>query len=153
MFYVWMVKIKDTIPNRLRIPPIVNLIPFLYYFPSFLLSFQNSFLLYRVLFFCSKLADDAVLLKCQFSPVQIWQTCMGFVCIFPFIVVIIDRDFHVWNESWCKRPDLPSGYDGWQAFDPTPQECLEGKVPTADHVCFQVRLTCLLLLLFLLLFF
>lgn len=35
-------------------------------------------------------------------------------------------DFHVWNESWCKRPDLPSGYDGWQAYDPTPQECLEG---------------------------
>ncbi|XP_053402741.1 hemocyte protein-glutamine gamma-glutamyltransferase-like [Mercenaria mercenaria] len=35
-------------------------------------------------------------------------------------------DFHVWNESWCKRPDLPPGYDGWQAYDPTPQECLEG---------------------------
>ncbi|XP_052230405.1 protein-glutamine gamma-glutamyltransferase K-like isoform X3 [Dreissena polymorpha] len=35
-------------------------------------------------------------------------------------------DFHVWNESWCKRPDLPPGYDGWQAFDATPQECLEG---------------------------
>lgn len=36
------------------------------------------------------------------------------------------RDFHVWNESWFKRPDLPEGYDGWQAFDPTPQECYEG---------------------------
>lgn len=35
-------------------------------------------------------------------------------------------DFHVWNESWCKRPDLPPGFDGWQAYDPTPQECLEG---------------------------
>lgn len=35
-------------------------------------------------------------------------------------------DFHVWNESWFKRPDLPDGYDGWQAFDPTPQECNEG---------------------------
>lgn len=35
-------------------------------------------------------------------------------------------DFHVWNESWCKRPDMPSGYDGWQAYDSTPQECLEG---------------------------
>ena len=38
------------------------------------------------------------------------------------------RDFHVWNESWCKRPDLPPGFDGWQAYDPTPQECLEGKI-------------------------
>ncbi|XP_050399460.1 protein-glutamine gamma-glutamyltransferase 4 isoform X1 [Patella vulgata] len=35
-------------------------------------------------------------------------------------------DYHVWNESWFKRPDLPSGHDGWQAFDPTPQECNEG---------------------------
>lgn len=35
-------------------------------------------------------------------------------------------DFHVWNESWFRRPDLPEGYDGWQAFDPTPQECYEG---------------------------
>ncbi|XP_071091766.1 hemocyte protein-glutamine gamma-glutamyltransferase-like isoform X1 [Haliotis cracherodii] len=35
-------------------------------------------------------------------------------------------DFHVWNEAWFKRPDLPSGHDGWQAFDPTPQECNEG---------------------------
>lgn len=35
-------------------------------------------------------------------------------------------DFHVWNESWFRRPDLPDGYDGWQAFDSTPQECYEG---------------------------
>lgn len=38
----------------------------------------------------------------------------------------VTRDFHVWNESWFRRPDLPEGYDGWQAFDPTPQECYEG---------------------------
>jgi len=31
-------------------------------------------------------------------------------------------NFHVWNESWMKRPDLPHGYDGWQAVDATPQE-------------------------------
>ncbi|KAK7498048.1 hypothetical protein BaRGS_00010636, partial [Batillaria attramentaria] len=36
-------------------------------------------------------------------------------------------DYHVWGESWFKRPDLPTGYDGWQAFDPTPQECNEVK--------------------------
>ena len=32
----------------------------------------------------------------------------------------------MWNESWCKRPDLPPGFEGWQAYDPTPMECLEG---------------------------
>ena len=46
-----------------------------------------------------------------------------FICTNRFI---FGRDFHVWNESWFKRPDLPDGYDGWQAFDPTPQECNEG---------------------------
>lgn len=35
-------------------------------------------------------------------------------------------NFHVWNESWLKRPDLPIGNDGWQAHDATPQECSEG---------------------------
>lgn len=35
-------------------------------------------------------------------------------------------DFHVWNESWFKRPDLPGSYDGWQAYDATPQEVSEG---------------------------
>ena len=32
------------------------------------------------------------------------------------------RNFHVWNETWMRRPDLPSGFDGWQAVDATPQE-------------------------------
>jgi len=31
-------------------------------------------------------------------------------------------NFHVWNEAWFKRKDLPKGYDGWQACDATPQE-------------------------------
>uniref|UniRef100_A0A8C2GNM8 protein-glutamine gamma-glutamyltransferase n=1 Tax=Cyprinus carpio TaxID=7962 RepID=A0A8C2GNM8_CYPCA len=31
-------------------------------------------------------------------------------------------NFHVWVESWMKRPDLGQGYDGWQVLDPTPQE-------------------------------
>ncbi|XP_060071611.1 protein-glutamine gamma-glutamyltransferase K-like [Ylistrum balloti] len=35
-------------------------------------------------------------------------------------------NFHVWNESWFRRLDLPSGYDGWQAHDGTPQELSEG---------------------------
>ncbi|KAK3741947.1 hypothetical protein RRG08_024693 [Elysia crispata] len=31
-------------------------------------------------------------------------------------------NFHVWNEAWMARPDLPKGFGGWQAFDATPQE-------------------------------
>ncbi|XP_048807188.1 protein-glutamine gamma-glutamyltransferase 4 [Lagopus muta] len=31
-------------------------------------------------------------------------------------------NFHVWNDVWMKRKDLPSGFDGWQAIDATPQE-------------------------------
>ena len=38
------------------------------------------------------------------------------------------RNFHVWNEGFFKRPDLPKGNDGWQAFDSTPQESSEGKM-------------------------
>nr|XP_005999060.1 PREDICTED: protein-glutamine gamma-glutamyltransferase 4 [Latimeria chalumnae] len=35
-------------------------------------------------------------------------------------------NFHVWNDVWMKRPDLPEGYDGWQALDSTPQEKSKG---------------------------
>lgn len=35
-------------------------------------------------------------------------------------------NFHVWNECWFKRYDLPDGYDGWQVLDGTPQELSEG---------------------------
>uniref|UniRef100_A0A2C9LAG3 Transglutaminase-like domain-containing protein n=1 Tax=Biomphalaria glabrata TaxID=6526 RepID=A0A2C9LAG3_BIOGL len=35
-------------------------------------------------------------------------------------------NFHVWNEAWMARPDLPAGYGGWQAFDATPQETSNG---------------------------
>lgn len=31
-------------------------------------------------------------------------------------------NFHVWNDVWMARPDLPSGYGGWQVIDATPQE-------------------------------
>ena len=41
---------------------------------------------------------------------------------------IIYRNFHVWNEAWMARPDLPSPeYGGWQAFDATPQETSGGR--------------------------
>ncbi|XP_075069071.1 protein-glutamine gamma-glutamyltransferase 5-like [Mixophyes fleayi] len=35
-------------------------------------------------------------------------------------------NFHVWNESWMERRDLPPGYDGWQVLDATPQETSNG---------------------------
>jgi len=35
-------------------------------------------------------------------------------------------NFHVWNDVWMSRPDLPSGFGGWQAIDATPQETSEG---------------------------
>ncbi|XP_014253448.1 hemocyte protein-glutamine gamma-glutamyltransferase-like [Cimex lectularius] len=31
-------------------------------------------------------------------------------------------NFHVWNDVWMSRPDLPPGYGGWQIIDATPQE-------------------------------
>nr|XP_008113745.1 PREDICTED: protein-glutamine gamma-glutamyltransferase 4 isoform X2 [Anolis carolinensis] len=31
-------------------------------------------------------------------------------------------NFHVWNDVWMKRPDLPDGHDGWQAVDGTNQK-------------------------------
>lgn len=43
-----------------------------------------------------------------------------------YIKVVYSRNFHVWNDVWMKRPDLPCGYDGWQAIDATPQEPSEG---------------------------
>lgn len=35
-------------------------------------------------------------------------------------------NFHVWNDAWMARPDLPEGYGGWQAIDATPQELSRG---------------------------
>ncbi|NXT38866.1 TGM4 glutamyltransferase, partial [Pelecanoides urinatrix] len=35
-------------------------------------------------------------------------------------------NFHVWNDAWMKRTDLPAGFDGWQAIDSTPQERSQG---------------------------
>uniref|UniRef100_A0A8C7NEE6 Protein-glutamine gamma-glutamyltransferase K n=1 Tax=Oncorhynchus mykiss TaxID=8022 RepID=A0A8C7NEE6_ONCMY len=35
-------------------------------------------------------------------------------------------NFHVWNDCWMSRPDLPPGMGGWQALDSTPQETSQG---------------------------
>ncbi|KAL2307678.1 hypothetical protein Nmel_000652, partial [Mimus melanotis] len=36
-------------------------------------------------------------------------------------------NFHVWNDVWMKRTDLPNGFNGWQAIDSTPQEQSQGR--------------------------
>lgn len=36
-------------------------------------------------------------------------------------------NFHVWNECWMIRKDLPPGYNGWQVLDPTPQQTSSGE--------------------------
>ncbi|XP_064455201.1 hemocyte protein-glutamine gamma-glutamyltransferase-like [Ornithodoros turicata] len=35
-------------------------------------------------------------------------------------------NFHLWNELWMARPDLPPGYGGWQVIDATPQTISDG---------------------------
>ncbi|KAJ8278246.1 hypothetical protein GJAV_G00085530 [Gymnothorax javanicus] len=35
-------------------------------------------------------------------------------------------NFHVWNDCWMARPDLPPGMGGWQAIDSTPQQTSQG---------------------------
>ena len=37
-------------------------------------------------------------------------------------------NYHVWNDVWMSRPDLPKGHDGWQHIDATPQEESGGNV-------------------------
>ncbi|RXG54888.1 Hemocyte protein-glutamine gamma-glutamyltransferase [Armadillidium vulgare] len=37
-------------------------------------------------------------------------------------------NYHVWNDVWMARTDLPDGYGGWQAIDSTPQEKSENKM-------------------------
>ena len=50
-------------------------------------------------------------------------------------------NFHVWNEGWFQRPDLPPGNDGWQAFDATPQESSGGEL--ARHQSVPQRVVCI----------
>lgn len=44
-----------------------------------------------------------------------------------FAIVIV-RNYHCWNECYMSRPDLPTGFGGWQAVDATPQETSDGKL-------------------------
>lgn len=53
---------------------------------------------------------------------HIWQISWKYEFLSPF-----DRNFHVWNECWMIRKDLPPGYNGWQVLDPTPQQTSSGE--------------------------
>ncbi|KAM6949075.1 coagulation factor XIII A chain [Aplochiton taeniatus] len=35
-------------------------------------------------------------------------------------------NYHCWNECFMSRPDLPTGFGGWQVVDSTPQETSDG---------------------------
>ncbi|KAL7640138.1 UNVERIFIED_CONTAM: hypothetical protein RMT77_009552 [Armadillidium vulgare] len=48
-------------------------------------------------------------------------------------------NFHVWNDVWMARPDLPPGYGGWQAIDATPQEESENKMQCGPASLEAVR--------------
>ena len=49
------------------------------------------------------------------------SVCLS-VCPTLTVTAVPFRNFHVWNEAWMSRPDLPTGFGGWQALDATPQE-------------------------------
>ena len=47
-------------------------------------------------------------------------------------------NFHVWNDVWMARPDLPRGYGGWQAIDATPQEASDGNKAKIDLITLHL---------------
>ncbi|UYV76240.1 F13A1 [Cordylochernes scorpioides] len=55
------------------------------------------------------------------------------------------ENFHVWNDCWMARPDLPVGYGGWQTVDSTPQETSEGiyRVGPTPVLAVYRYLTCI----------
>ncbi|KAK7066356.1 hypothetical protein SK128_022864 [Halocaridina rubra] len=48
-------------------------------------------------------------------------------------------DFHVWNDVWMSRPDLPVCYGGWQVIDATPNVTSDGlcQCGPASHVAIR----------------
>lgn len=51
-------------------------------------------------------------------------------------------NFHVWNDAWMARYDLPQGYGGWQAIDATPQEIDEEGMQRFFHFDVIMQDTC-----------
>lgn len=48
-------------------------------------------------------------------------------------------NFHVWNDVWMTRNDLPKGYGGWQAIDATPQEESDHKMQCGPVSLVAIR--------------
>ncbi|XP_045106516.1 hemocyte protein-glutamine gamma-glutamyltransferase-like [Portunus trituberculatus] len=48
-------------------------------------------------------------------------------------------NFHVWNDAWMARNDLPPGYGGWQAIDATPQEESDYKMQCGPTSLVAIR--------------
>ena len=55
-----------------------------------------------------------------------YENSTRFINNYCFYAFLYHRNFHVWNDVWMARPDLPQGYGGWQAIDATPQEASDG---------------------------
>ena len=53
---------------------------------------------------------------------MLFKTSLLVVLLIFSHLFFFQRNFHVWNETWMTRPDLPPGFGGWQAVDATPQE-------------------------------
>lgn len=51
----------------------------------------------------------------------------------------MEWNFHVWTEAWMARPDLPTGYGGWQAVDSTPQIVSEGMYKVGPYPVKAIR--------------
>lgn len=49
-------------------------------------------------------------------------------------------NFHVWNDAWMTRKDLPKGFGGWQAIDATPQEASSGMYTCGPYPLHALRM-------------
>lgn len=57
---------------------------------------------------------------------KIKKKSLQYIMIAVDLSLFLCRNFHVWNECWMARPDLPPGMGGWQVVDATPQRTSQG---------------------------
>lgn len=64
---------------------------------------------------------------------------MFLLCYPAYGMHCIYRNYHCWVENWMTRPDLKPDFNGWQAYDPTPQEKSEGKKDCPSKACCFIK--------------
>lgn len=72
-----------------------------------------------------------VVIHITMQYVSIMLSSLWYDCIY--------RNYHCWVENWMTRPDLKSDFNGWQAYDPTPQEKSEGKKDCPSKACCFIK--------------